>query len=469
MNSKIRLKFTSGLFTYSSDCCLLLEMTPSFFPLIISLHEIGLTHNSSLLSGNPSGSPPSLLYTAVRHANNIARARRRENKRVLQERARLYEEKIQKQMADIESHRLDAYRANDWETLPSPNYGNTNTGINTNGDHNENNNAPSTVPFVKPLNEPYPNAPFNEARPESLLIWNDFQERYELRDKRILSEKTKQILLSMNRRFPLIWTKKQLSKTFGLTKENIDFIFWENEMRSKYKIPFDLDTIKLLEAYCGTDDIVENKAYTLLAYSDVNGDPFYTSGKATQCSPLIVHEDEMDEHLYSWQKKQKYNYNKPNLKQDQYEIIPTNGSGSGKTLINEKKIPFDMRHSYMIVDTTDSKLSMLNNEPINVKIRECNGEMRWATMEEVNFAYMKEFPKPDTPYNRIRNGYGRLYYRTQQGNIFPKRKFPRRPYMDHQYQEHHWLGGGLVVSRAWPKRLTKRPNGRKRPKEPGQR
>ncbi|ETO32286.1 hypothetical protein RFI_04831 [Reticulomyxa filosa] len=92
------------------------------------------------------------------------------------------------------------------------------------------------------------NSSVQRSETDPLLVWNDFQERYELRNKRILSEKTKKILLSMHRRFPQKWNKETMIKTFGLFMETIDFIFWEDEMRRKYKITYDLDTIKLLPA-----------------------------------------------------------------------------------------------------------------------------------------------------------------------------------------------------------------------------
>jgi len=189
-----------------------------------------------------------------------------------------------------------------------------------------------------------------ETRPEPLLVWNSFQERYELRDKRIISEKTKKTILSMHRREPSKWTKLNISKHLGMNEETIDFIFWEHEMRSKYKIPYDLDTIKLLEAYCGTDDVVESKVYSMMAYSEVTGDPYFSQGRYTKASPLIVNEDELDEHLYSWQKKQRY---RPKLEKDQFEIIPDDGSGSGKYIENEGEMQNDQRRSYFIVDVDD--------------------------------------------------------------------------------------------------------------------
>ena len=81
-------------------------------------------------------------------------------------------------MSEIRFQKLAPYQASDWEVLPETNY-------------NKFQDGTEKVPFVKPLSEPYPDGPFMETRPEPLLVWNDFQERYELRDKRIISEKTK--------------------------------------------------------------------------------------------------------------------------------------------------------------------------------------------------------------------------------------------------------------------------------------
>lgn len=36
----------------------------------------------------------------------------------------------------------------------------------------------------------------------------------------------------------------------------------------------------------------------MMAYSEVTGDPDYSSGKKYSGSPLIVHEPELDEYLY---------------------------------------------------------------------------------------------------------------------------------------------------------------------------
>ena len=180
----------------------------------------------------------------------------------------------------------------------------------------------------------------------------------------------------------------------------MDFIFWENEMRLKYKIPYDLDTIKLLEAYCGTDDVVESKVYSMMAYSEVTGDPFFTSGKMTRASPLIVHEDELDEHLYSWQKRQRY---RPKLGKDQYEIMPEDGSGSGKYIQSEPEMINDQRRSFLIVDVDDDTVGKLWGEAMKVRVRENNGKMRWATLEELNYCREKEYPKNGwTPHNKMR-------------------------------------------------------------------
>eukprot|EP01083_Nonionella_stella_P284425 968289_1 len=185
-----------------------------------------------------------------------------------------------------------------------------------------------------------------------------------------------------------------------MSKETIDFIFWENEMRQKYKIPYDLDTIKLLEAYCGTSDIVESKVYSMMAYSEVTGDPFFTSGKMAKASPLVVHEEEMDQYLYSWQKKQRY---RPKLSKDQYEIIPEDGSGSGKCIESEKEMTNDGRRSYLIVDVDDDTVGKLWGLPMNVKVRETDGKMRWGTLEELNYCREKQYPKNKwTPHNKLR-------------------------------------------------------------------
>ena len=214
-----------------------------------------------------------------------------------------------------------------------------------------------------------------------------------------------------------------------MSEETVDFIFWENEMRLKYKIPYDLDTIKLLEAYCGTDDVVESKVYSMMAYSEVTGDPFFTSGKMTRASPLIVHEDELDEHLYSWQKRQRY---RPKLGKDQYEIMPEDGSGSGKYIPSEPEMINDQRRSFLIVDVDDDTVGKLWGEAMKVRVRENNGKMRWATLEELNYCREKEYPKNGwTPHNKMR-GNSRKFHKKF------KRDFPRRPYIDRTNFEGHW-------------------------------
>ena len=236
-------------------------------------------------------------------------------------------------------------------------------------------------------------------------------------------------MLSMARRDPQKWTKYALSKHLGMSEETVDFIFWENEMRLKYKIPYDLDTIKLLEAYCGTDDVVESKVYSMMAYSEVTGDPFFTSGKMTRASPLIVHEDELDEHLYSWQKRQRY---RPKLGKDQYEIMPEDGSGSGKYIPSEPEMINDQRRSFLIVDVDDDTVGKLWGEAMKVRVRENNGKMRWATLEELNYCREKEYPKNGwTPHNKMR-GNSRKFHKKF------KRDFPRRPYIDRTNFEGHW-------------------------------
>eukprot|EP00485_Elphidium_margaritaceum_P005958 CAMPEP_0202696002 /NCGR_PEP_ID=MMETSP1385-20130828/9400_1 /ASSEMBLY_ACC=CAM_ASM_000861 /TAXON_ID=933848 /ORGANISM="Elphidium margaritaceum" /LENGTH=338 /DNA_ID=CAMNT_0049352093 /DNA_START=117 /DNA_END=1133 /DNA_ORIENTATION=- len=334
----------------------------------------------------------------------------------LADRERLHTEKVDRELAAIRFDKLAPYRATEWETLPSNNYNKFQSGS-------------ERVPFVKPLSEPYPDGPFMETRPEPLLVWNDFQERYELRDKRIISEKTKRTLLSMHRREPLKWSKYALCKAMGMSEDTVDFIFWEHEMRSKYKIPYDLDSIKLLEAYCGTSDVVESKLYSMMAYSEVTGDPFFTSGKMSKASPLIVHEDELDEHLYSWQKRQRY---RPKLGKDQYEIIPEDGAGSGKQIESEREMPTDGRRSYLIVDVDDDRVGTLHGMPSNVRVRENNGKMRWSTLDELNYCREKAYPKHGMcPHNRLRGRNRKMHKKF-------KRNFPRRPYIDRQYFEAHW-------------------------------
>lgn len=146
----------------------------------------------------------------------------------------------------------------------------------------------------------------------------------------------------------------------------------------------------------------------------------------TRASPLIVHEDEMDEYLYSWQRRQEY---KPRLSKDQFEIIPNDGSGSGKSIADDDYTAVrDCKHSFLIVDVDDDTIGRLYNKAINVKVRECNGELRWGTLDEVNYVREKEYPKNITPYERIRG-------KKRQS---PKRKFPLKPYLDRRYVEHHW-------------------------------
>ena len=358
----------------------------------------------------------SICMNHKRYANNFARMRRRERRQEIANRARLEREKVDRELSAIKFNKLSPYQATEWEELPKNTYNDKDDSI--------------SVPFVKPLSEPYPDGPFMETRPDPLLVWNNFQERYELRDKRILSEKTKKTVLSMHRREPTKWSKYSLSKYLGMNEETIDFIFWEDEMRRKYKIPYDLDTIKLLEAYCGTDDIVESKVYSMMAYSEISGDPFFSSGKMTKASPLIVDEDEMDQHLYSWQKKQRY---RPKLSKDQYEIIPEDGSGSGKHIeIQENEMVTDQKRSYLIVDVDDDTVGKLWGMPMNVKVRENNGKMRWATLDELNYCREKEYPKNGwTPYNKLRGNNRKMFKKF-------KRDFPRRPYIDRTYFEGHW-------------------------------
>ena len=83
----------------------------------------------------------------------------------------------------------------------------------------------------------------------------------------------------------------------------------------------------------------------------------------------------------------------------------------------------------MIVDLDDDKISKLHGRHMNVKIREENGNLRWATVDECNFARMKEYPKGVTPHQRIR-----LRHRVK-----PKRNFPKKPFLGNAgYVEHHW-------------------------------
>ncbi|ETO05542.1 hypothetical protein RFI_31851 [Reticulomyxa filosa] len=254
----------------------------------------------------------------------------------------------------------------------------------------------------------------------------------------------------MHRRSPQKWNKEALSKKLGLSMETIDFIFWEDEMRRKYKIPYDLDTIKLLEAYCGTDDVLESRVILLLLLLfiiiiiicftlsflsifismckciQVTGDPYFTSGRLRSGSPLLLPTEELDEHLYSWQRKQQY---KPNLRKDHYELIPQNGSGSGK-IIDTYPRRLDAKSNYMIVDIGEDDIRQAHDEHMNVKIRESNGHIRWATVEECNFAHMKEYPKGFSPHDRIRS--------KRREQMRARRKFPKKPFIDTRFVEHHW-------------------------------
>jgi len=92
----------------------------------------------------------------------------------------------------------------------------------------------------------------------------------------------------------------------------------------------------------------------------------------------------------------------------------------------------DMRRSYLIADVDDDTVGKLYGLPMNVKVRENNGTMRWATLEELNYCREKQRPKTrGTPFAKLRGRNRKMV------NEY-KRDFPRRPYIDRQYFEAHW-------------------------------
>lgn len=170
--------------------------------------------------------------------------RRRERRQEMYQRERLHREKVDREMSEIRFQKLAPYQASDWEVLPETNY-------------NKFQDGTERVPFVKPLSEPYPDGPFMETRPEPLLVWNDFQERYELRDKRIISEKTKKTV-------------------FLCSPFDSDFI-----SDFDFNLDFNLDFDCVLDAVNGSKGSTKmDKIRTVKAFGNERGDGgFYILGK----------------------------------------------------------------------------------------------------------------------------------------------------------------------------------------------
>jgi len=245
------------------------------------------------------------------------------------------------------------------------------------------------TPFVKPRNEPLP---LYES-PTPLLAWNQSKGLYQLREDKIQSEKTKQVLLSMHRRHPHLWSIANLCQTFGISKEDMYTIFWEDELGRRHKLWPDWDNVKRHEEYHGTEKIVESKAYTYNAYNEVTGDTSFMpeSGK----TPRIVPDDGLPDTIYhSWRKARKL----PALRKDQWEIVPDEGTGSGKEVVQiaclQPKNPRPLTKPYMIRNYSHMyQKKWQPKSTIEVKVRERDGVLRYATLEEWDSVRRDELPQ----------------------------------------------------------------------------
>jgi len=244
------------------------------------------------------------------------------------------------------------------------------------------------TPFVKTRNEPLP---LYES-PQPLLAWNQSKGIYQLREDKIQSERTKQVILSMHRRYPHIWSIPNLCRSLGISREDMLTIFWEDELGRKHKLWPDYDNVKRHEEYHGTENLVESKAYTFDAYNDVTGDiGFMPEGGKT---PRIVPEEGLPDTIYhSHRIHKKFSP----LGKDQWEIVPDEGTGSGKKVKQMLDVGSSFRPqkaAYMIRNF--SKMYEKNwqaKSQLDVKVRERDGTLRYATLEEFQWSRRHEMPQ----------------------------------------------------------------------------